>query len=267
MAINTVDDIVDGMVNSSQTLFVQKNFSNAKAAGAFQSSWLNSGIPGAGLTPPVYTAGSGYTCSSATQGAIRLTNAALQLWIAQLSVTMTQPGTLILADRLWSCSGMGFAAGTYTVTTPGSLPARIADNGIGVEAWVENFVAAGGSTGSLTLNYLNTASDSKSGVISTVVSGPVAGQLQPIPLAVGDLGISQVTSVVTSATWTSGSFGITLLKRIAQISISSVSISLTQDWAQLGLPKIPNDACLFVYYLANVTTGPVMIGQFEIIDK
>ena len=267
MAIATVDDIVAGLA-SAQDLVYQKNFTAPKAAGAYQSGWLATGFPGAGSASPAYTAGSGYTCSSATAGAIPLTNGAVQLWLAKLAMMCTQPGTIILADRLWSCSGMGFAAGTYTVTTPGSLPARITDNGVEVEAYVEQFVAAGAASGTLTLNYLNANTGAaKSGVIAAVVSAPVAGQMQPIPLAVGDTGVRQVTSVVTSATWTSGSFGITLLKRIAEIPVIAANTGMVLDWAMLGLPKIPNDACLFAYFLANGTTAPVLMGSVDLIDK
>lgn len=267
MAIATVDDIVAGL-NASQDQNFLKVLTAAKAAGAFQSGWLAAGFPAAGATPPAYTAGSGYTCSSATTGAMLYANASVKNWFAQIQASANIAGTLIIADRLWSCSGMGFAANTYTVTTPGNLPARITDNGVEVEAWVENFVAAGAATGTLTLNYLNANTEaSKSGVIGTVVSAPVAGQMQPIPLAAGDTGVRQVTSAVTSATWTSGSFGITLLKRIATIPINSAAVATVLDWAALGLPGILNDACLMLMFQASGTTAATILGNTEIIDK
>jgi hypothetical protein len=266
MSITTVDDIVAGLT-SAQDVNILKNFGAPKAAGAFQSGWMATGLPGAGSASPAYTAGSGYTCSSATAGAFAYTNGAVQNWLARLMMTLTQPGLLILADRLWSCSGMGFAASTYTVTTPGSLPARITDNGVDCELWVEQFVAAGAASGTLTANYLNTAGSSKSGVIAAVVSAPVAGQMQPVPLQVGDVGIKQLTSVVTSATWTSGSFGMTILKRLAEVPIVAANVGQVQDWATLGLPKIPADACLMAFFLAAGTTAPVLIGSLDIIDR
>ena len=178
-------------------------------------------------------------------------------------------GTIILVDRLWACGGMGFAASTYTVTTPGNLPARITDNGVGVQAWIENYTASGAASGTATLNYLNANSGAaKSGVIPAVVSAPVIGQVQPIPIAAGDTGIRQVTSLVTSATWTSGTgFGVTLVKPICKIPIRAANVGTQLDWAQLGLPKIPSDACISAYFLASATTVPVFIGDFTFIDK
>lgn len=267
MAITTVDDIAAGLA-SKQTIRFMKTLTAAKAAGAFQSAWLAAGIPGAGNGSPAYTAGNGYTCDRTTAGSMYYTNGAVQNWLAKLyGVCANVVGTIIIADRLWSCSGMGFAASTYTVTTPGNLPARITDSGVGCELWVEQFVAAGAASGTLTCNYKNTAAAAKSGVIAAVVSAPVAGQMQFVPLQTGDLGISQLVSVVNSATWTSGSWGMTILKRIAEIEVPVLATGKTLDWAALGLPQIPSDACLMAFWLANATTAAVLLGRLEVIDK
>jgi hypothetical protein len=266
MTVISVNDIVAGLAND-QRINVLKNITAPKGAGAFQSSWMATGYPGAGVASPIFTAGSGYTANKDTAGAMRLTNGSVKLWLAQLSMSLSLVGTLVIYDRLWSCSGMGFAAGTYTVTTPGALPARITDSGIGCELWVEQFAAAGVATGTLTANYLNTIPAAKSGVMASVVSAPVTGQMQPVPLQTGDLGISQLTSVVTSQTWTSGTFGMTILKRIAAIEIATANVGRVLDWAMLGLPDISNDACLAFMFLANAATATVMQGQLRLIDK
>lgn len=265
MTISSVNQIATALA-VSQNIKIQKNLSAPKAAGSFVSGWLATGRPGAGATPPAYTAGSGYTCDKNAAGAIPLTNASVANYLARNGFSSTQSGTLFIVDRLWSCSGMGFASGTYAVTSPGALPARITDSGVGVEAYVEQFVAAGAASGTLTLNYLNTSGAAKAGVLSAVVSAPTVGQLQPIPLQSGDTGISQVVSAVTSATWTSGSFGITLLKRLIDVPLSIAGVAQIQDWAQAGLAKVPNDACLQLMWLATGTTAPVLIGSIDLID-
>lgn len=265
MSITTVDDIAASLA-ASVPLSILKVLTAAKAAGAWQGGWLAAGFPGAGSAAPAYTAGSGYTCDRTTNGALGQANGAVQNWLGRVSLGATQLGTIRLYDRLWSCSGMGFAASTYTVTTPGSLPARITDSGVGVEAWVEQFVAAGAASGTLTLNYLNTAGASKSGVIAAVVSAPVAGQQQPIPRQVGDTGISQVTSAVNSATWTSGSFGITLRKFIAEVPVFAIGVATLLDFSQC-LNKIPADACIEFLYQANNTTATTLTGAVGVIDK
>lgn len=265
MAITSVDDIASGIASGIEYPFL-KVLTAPKAIGSWQSGWLAAGKPGAGSAPPAYTAGSGYTCSRTTSGALGQTNGSIQNWLARLTAASTVPATLLIYDRLWSCGGMGFAASTYTVTTPGSLPARITDGGVGVEAFVEQFVVAGAASGTLTFNYLDQGGAASVGVVSAVVSAPVAGQLQPIPLAVGDTGVSQVTSVVTSATWTSGSFGITLAKRVAAIPLSIAGLAADRDWAT-ALGKVPADACLMFAIQATATTAATLQGNLTIIDK
>ncbi len=265
MPIATIDDIVAGLASPQRQPFL-KNITAAKAAGAFQSAWLATGRPGAGAAPPLYNAGSGYTASSATAGAIPYTNAAVQNWLARMGAMSSQIGTLVVADRLWSCSGMGFAAATYTVTTPGALPARITDSGVGCEIWCEQFVAAGAASGTLTVNYLDQGGAAGAGVISAVVSAPVIGQMQPVPLATGDTGVSGIVSAVNSATWTSGTFGITILKRILELPLGQIGVMTDRDWAAC-LRQIPDNACLMLLFMANVTTAPTVIGTIDIIDK
>jgi hypothetical protein len=266
MAIATVDDIAAALA-LDQFRPVLKNITVPKAIGSYQSSWLGVGFPGAGATPPAYTTGAGYTCDKGTAGAIAYVNGTVKNWLVQLFASSTIAGTLFIYDRLWSCSGMGFAAGTYTVTTPGALPARITDYGVGCELWVEQFVAAGAVTGTLTANYKNPADGAEAGVISNLVSAPVIGQMQPVPLQLSASGVRSLVSVVTSQTWTSGSFGMSIVKPITQIEIPLAGIGKTLDWASLGLPALVNDMCLFFIWQGGAATANQVLARLRIIDK
>lgn len=265
MAIATVDDIAASLSTAQRRNFL-KVLTAPKAAGAFQGSWLGTGFPGAGSAPPAYTVGSGYACDKSTAGALGYTNASVQNYLARMSAACGVRGTWILVDRLWHCSGMGFANATYTVTTPGSLPARITDNGIGCEIWCEQNVAAGAASGTLTVNYTAPAGGAEAGVIAAVVSAPVIGQMQPVPLQAGSTGVKAIVSAVNSATWTSGSFGITVVKRYAEVPLGVVGVGGVFDWAAC-LSALPADACLQWIWLAETTTAPTVIGSLSIIDK
>jgi hypothetical protein len=266
MTVNSVDDVASGLAVSQRIGFL-KNITVPKAIGSYQSSWLSVGWPGVGVASPVYTAGSGYTCDDTTQGAMAYVNGATQNYLARMFMTSVIAGTFILYDRLWSCSGMGYAASTYTVTTPGSLPARITDYGVGCEIWVEQFVAAGAASGTLTINYKNPADGAEAGVIPAVVSAPVIGQMQPVPLATGATGVRSIVSAVNSVSWTSGTWGLTILKRIAEIEVPLAGIGKTLDWAALGLPTIPADACLALIWQGGAATASQCQGRLNIIDK
>ena len=265
MTITTVDDIAAGLA-AGQVRWFLKNSTVPKSIGAYQSSWLGVGFPGAGATSPAYTVGSGYTCDKSTVGAIAYSNAAVKNWLAKWFATSTIAGTLILVDRLWSCSGMGYAAQTWTVTTPGALPARITDYGVGCQIWVEQFIAAGAASGTLTINYKNPADGAEAGIIPAVVSAPVIGQMQPVPLATGATGVRSIVSAVNSATWTSGSWGLTIVKPLAAISLPLAGVGNTLGWATLGLPDLLNDACLALIWQGGAATANQIMGRMEIID-
>ena len=266
MAITSIDNIAAGL-SVAQRIDYIKNITVPKAIGSWQSSWLGTGFPGAGGASPLYNAGSGYICDDATAGAVPYINAATQNYLAKWLNTSVIAGTFILADRLWSCSGMGYGAATYTVTTPGELPARITDYGVGCELWVEQFAAAGAATVSLTCAYKNPGDGAENGVINPVVSAPLIGQMQPVPLQVGATGIRSLVSVTNSNTWTSGTWGMTILKRIATIEVMYGGAGKTLDWAGLGLPRIPNDACLFWLFQGAAATATQITGSMAIIDK
>jgi hypothetical protein len=265
MTISTVDDIAAGLA-VSQKIRVLKNITACKAIGSIESSWLSVGFPTAGAAPPAYTAGSGYTCSSATTGALPYANGAVKNYLAKLFAVSAIGGTLRIYDRLWSCGGMGFAASTYTVTTPGSLPARITDNGLGCELMVEQFAAAGAASGTLTANYVDSASGARAGVIPAVVSAPLIGQVQFVPL-LNNLGVKSLTSVVNQNTWTSGSWGMTIAKHVASIEVPLAGIGKTLDWAGLALPDIPADACLFFLWHGGAVTATQIQVTLDVIDK
>ena len=267
MAITTVDDIAAGLAGAQDIDFI-KNLT-APTIGAFQMAWAAPGFPGAGVTPALNTAGSGYTADNTTTGALPLANGAVQLWLARLAASCTQPGTILIYDRLWSCSfAAPVAAGTVSVTTPGNLPARITDNGVDVEAWLDVYAVGGASAGTATLNYLNANTGAaKSGPAFSLPSAPVVGRTIPFPLAAGDTGVRQITSMSNSATMTSGTYGLTLRKPLSRVPVLGVGLGTVYDWASLGLPKIPNGACLEILFLAQNATAPTIIGTMDIIDK
>jgi hypothetical protein len=91
--------------------------------------------------------------------------------------------------------------------------------------------------------------------------------MQQIPLQVGSVGVSQLTSIVNSQTWTSGSWGITLLKPIAAIPLLASGTGYTLDWASVGLPQIPANACLMWIFQTTAATANTVISQTQIIDK
>lgn len=270
MAITTIDDLVAAIASLSarQRINFMKIMTAAKGAGLYQSSWQSTGRPGAGAVSPVHTAGSGYTCDRTTTGAMTYTNGSTQNYLARLLATSSVAGTIMICDRLWSCSNTVATAATYTVTTPGNLPARITDSGVDCELWHEQFTTGGANVGTFSAVYVNTTPTggraATSGAVSTT---PTLGQMQQMALQVGDLGISQLTSFTNTSTVTSGTWGFTILKRHLEIPVTVAGIATLVDWAATGLGRIPSDACLMMMMHASATTAATVLGTIDIIDK
>lgn len=238
-----------------------KASATAKGAASWQSLWTTAGFPAAGSTPAAYTAGSGYTPTSATTGALRYTNPTSgNSKITNLWVSGSTSGTLIIYDRLWSCSGMsGTVATAQAVTTPGAIT-RYTSDYPGVEAWLEVYSALGSTATTATLTYTNQSGTPSQSGTAAVVASMVVGQMIPFTLATGDTGVQQVTSVTLAATTgTTGSFGVTLLRRLAEVPIV-VATKTCVDLLSLGVPTIQDNACLAFAIQATATSTGIIMG-------
>lgn len=268
MPITNQDTLALAMA-SSRRIPVYKASQTAEGAGTWHSLWKAAGQPGAGSNPPAYTAGSGYVPTSATAGALPFVNPAAGVlsYLTRAFANSATVGTLILYDRLWACSGLSLnTASTQTVTTPGSLT-RPDALGADVEIWGEVYTAGGASAASWTVSY--TDQDGNTGQTATYAhpaNAESVGQMVPYTLAAGDTGVRAIASVVTSATGTAGDYGITLLRRIAEIPVPIVNIGDAQDALGTGLPRIYDSACLAWMVQCSTTNtgnvyGSVTIGQ------
>lgn len=263
MAITTMDGLVTAMAASTaQFIPFNKQTLSPDAVGAFHSCWLNGG--NAGSTAPAYNAGSGYTCSKSTAGALPLTNGATQLYLSRMDVQSAVAGNLILYDRLWACSGITIATSTLSVTTPGDLPARAPTNGVGCEIWVEVPTATGAVAGNITVNYSDQDGNASSTSTVAVVASLNVGTFIQMPLASGDTGVRSITSLQTSFT-TTGTLGVVIMNRIA-ICPYAAYIGGSRTWDSLGLPRIANDACLALAIHASSTSSQYIVGSISIID-
>lgn len=263
MAITSLDQY---LANMSAPVDVFKASATAEGAGTFHSLFLVAGRPGAGATPPAFSAGSGYVPTNATQGAIPFTNPASgNAYLARLYGSAAAAGMFILYDRLWACSG--FATNTTTaqnVTTPGSLT-RPNANGANVEIWGEVYTAPGATGATWTVSYTN--QDGTSGRTATYThpaNAETVGQMLPFTLQAGDTGVLSVQSFTCSVSaGTAGNIGITLLRRLAPLPIPVVNAPPTMfDGFGLGLPQIYNDACLALMCMCSGTSTGIFMGGY-----
>lgn len=273
MALNSVDDLVNGLSNTSQNVVLATTTSGAftPEAGSFVSMWYSLGVPGGGTNlPALFNSGGPYTASSGTVGALTITGATNQNYLAEISLADTEGGSYVIADRVWMARlGTAAGAGTYTITTPGSLPARITDNGKGCQIYIEGMSAltiAANATNGFTVNYLDSNNIARSSTIANAARTTASHFLRLVPHAAGAYGVSQITSVVRVGTWTAGILAVVIMKPL--ISIPSVTnAGITLDWAQTRLFKFHNDACISMYRYSSSSNVTSMWGDLTIIDK
>lgn len=263
MAISTMDQLVAALAVGQQKRFYKVS-QTAKTAGTWTSFWKTAGEPGGGGNPPT---GAGEVPTSSTPGAIPWTNPAGSdvAYLARLQgMVSAQSGIVVLADRLWHNSGLvGNVNSLQTINGVSvARPDSVGDNN---ELWLEWYTATGSSQVNITVTYTN-QSGSTSTSTCAFFSAPVAGQMIPVPLAVGDSGVRDVQSVQLSASsGIAGNFGVTILRRLGEILCPVPASGDTLDAFALGLPQIDPDACLYLFMLANATSTGDIKGGLTII--
>lgn len=262
MAITSLDGLLAGIQNGERIFYSKANLTTT--AGQWASFWTAGGLPGAGAAPGS-TSGSAPT--AATAGALPFTNAAgsdLQ-YLAHVSLGSTQTGCLVLYDRLVHTSELNGTVTTAQTVNSAALTRNT--SGEGVELWLEQYSNVGTTTRTATVSYTNQAGTSgrTASTASFVGSSNFTTRMIHVPLQTGDTGIQSVQSVTLSGTTgTAGNFGVTLLKRICDFPISALATGIARNAFDLGMPEIPDDACLAVMGIAAGTAIGPITGQLTV---
>lgn len=273
MAITTRDQLINAMGNNtSRVVWDKANIANA-AAGFLFSLWRATGTPAQGAIP-----GAAALATKALTGAIGFTNQtapATSYYAWQTVATGNAATSIEIHDRLAHMGGLSGTTtpGAQTVgidlsTLGGGLPAeRRGDaNYSDVQWWLEWYTDTGATASNATVNV--TYDDASTGNLAVIaVGGTVrAGRMIPLVSAVAGRFIRGVNSVTLSAsTGTAGSFGVTATRPRTAVNSNIANKYEQFDWALLGLPEIPNDACLQLIMLCSTTSTGTVRGQGKIV--
>lgn len=269
MTIATLDALLDALGNNaSRVVWDKASIANA-AAGQIFSLWRATGVPAQGAIPAAAA-----LCTSALTGAMGFANQtspATSYYAWQTIATGNATTSVEIHDRL---AHMGGLNGTLTTAqTVGvdlltlSLPAaRRGDaNYSDVQWWLEVYTDLGATGVNATVAV--TYDDGSTGNLAAVALGatPRAGRLYPLVSAVAGRFIRGVTSVTLSATTgAAGSFGVTATRPRTSVFTNVANKTESFDWAALGLPNVPNDACLQMIMICSATTTGTVRGQGKI---
>lgn len=262
MAISNMDELVAAMTAATaQNLPWNKSSTTGEGAGTFFDLSQTAGVPGAMLTPDAASGGgTSYTGSAA--GGLPFTEPSVgqTTYLLAMTASTTVAGTLYMTDRLWACRGLSTTAGATTTVSGMSSITRYS-GGVGAEIWYWCITApSAGGSGTMTVSYTNSAGVSGRTCTITLGAGsppPTAGQCYPGSLQAGDTGVQSIQSVTnTSTSFTGGSHGLVVAKRLITAPVVTSAPGATLDGLRTGLQQIDTGACLnFVLLCSSAVTG------------
>lgn len=269
MAISTVDGVVNALANNSSRVVIDKASIANTAAAQTVSLWRATGTPAQAAIPTTAA-----LATKALTGAIGFQNqtSPATSYIAWWTIATSNNAISVeIHDRLAHMGGLN--ATLTTAQTVGvdlvtlSLPVdRRGDaNFSDCQWWLEWYTDTGATASNATVAV--TYDDASTGNLALIaVGGTVrAGRMIPLIPAVTGRFIRAVNSVTLSATTgTAGNFGVTATRPRTSISSNIANKTETFDWAQLGFPEAPNDACLQLIMLCSTTSTGTVRGQGKI---
>lgn len=277
MTINTRDQLVNAMANNSSRIVVDKASLANAAAGQFHSLWRATGQPGQGAIPTAIA-----VCDNTLLGSVQfnqqISPATSYLGILE-SLESLSAMTLEVHDRLIHMGGLvGNIATVQTVNldligylATSNMDARKGDdNYSNIQWWLEWYTDTGATV--VTATVAVTYNDGTTGNLTGVSLAATRRASFMLPLNVlipaADAGkyIRGVVSVTLSATTgTAGNFGVTATRFRAANFMPIANARFTSDWAELGLPEIPNSSCLQFVVMCSTTSTGALRGTGKII--
>jgi len=274
MTIDTRDALINALANQHEKLIWDKASIATQVAGTYCSLWRATGIPTQAAIPAASA-----VCTSALLGAHTFTNQTVPA-VSYIGWHTLQTGNvntnLEIHDRLIHFGGLNGTLLTaqnttncdVTLTAPATE--RLGDVDYSdLSWWLEWYTATGATASNATVNV--TYGDATTGNLTAIAIGGTAqpaGKMIPLhSLVTNGKFIRGVNSVTLSAsTGTAGSFGVTCTRHRTEMSTGAVAnVEASFDWAQLGLPKIRNDACLMGLMLCTATSTGTVKGRGKLL--
>lgn len=277
MPVN-LDTIAAALGNTAaDRLIIDKASIANMTAGTFCSLWRATGQPAQGAIPGTTPA----IPTKATTGAPNFSNQTsptenFLLWAYAASGNsamgpevwdrVAHMGGLVLnVTTQQNITGLDLSASGLNVPA-----ARLgASNYSDIQWFLETYTDGGSTASNATINV--TYDDATTGNLNVQAVGGTLRASRLLPLTplipTGQQGkfIRGINSVTLSAsTGTAGNFGFTAVRPRTAMPLNVANKTETFDWAQLGLPVIPSDACLMYALLTSTTSTGTLRGGAKI---
>lgn len=276
MTITTRDQLINAMGNNFSRFLLDKASIASQAAGTYVSLWRATGQPGQGAIPAATA-----TCNNNTTGTLNFmqqVSPATSYIVYTDLATGNAAMTLEIHDRLAQMGGLNGTLTTAqtvsldidTLAGTNNISERKGDADFSdVSWWLEWYTATGSTAVTATVNV--TYNDGTTGnltglsLAATRPASFMASLNTLIPSASAGKFIRGVNTVTLSATTgAAGSFGVTATRLKATVGSPIANYKVIADWAQLGLPHVPNSAALFPIVLTSTTSSGTVRGAGKI---
>ena len=168
---------------------------------------------------------------------------------------------------MWSCSGFSGIVATAQAVTSFPTLTRPDANGTGLEIWIECYTATGATAANITVQYTNSDGVAGRSTVPTAhIPSMPANRMYRVPLQAGDTGVKSIQSVTLSGTTGAGSFGVTLLRKIAVTGTAIANVPVVNDFAALGMPLVQSGTALNAIHQATTTSSGIILGVLTFID-
>lgn len=271
MAITTLDGAAAG---ARPPQMFAKAVSGTLVAGRPHSYWSAAGSPGAGSFDTTLAGVALSSTSALVNGQIpRWNPASGNAYLHRLTARATQPGVLMLLDRLWHNGGITITSNTAQTVNSATLPSRCptsgtddtpSTNGHGVLAALEVSANVGAGTPTLTLSYTNSAGTSgrtATNILATAAS-PIVGATYFFGLQAGDAGIRSIQTYTQSATWTSGTVNLSMFRILAELEVTAAHVGSAIDFLTGGAPRLYDGTVPWLVFVPNTTTATNVSGTY-----
>jgi hypothetical protein len=267
MTITTAEGALAGM---KQPRFMVKNGTStvAVAAAKLYSTWYAPGSPGASLAPTAGLTGQPYVSTDPTYTGSsfpRTNPVSGNSYIGRFSVSATNTGTAILADRIWANNGISPTATTLQTINSSAFPGRDLNgtaNGEGYFCAIEWVVNSGAGTPTYTLIYTNSANVPNRTTTLVSAASPRAGTFELFDLQDGDTGIKSIQSIQANATHTSGTLSLVVYRPLLMLEVPAINTACSVDFLTSGFPRLWNDTVLQLLWFPSTTTATTFIASY-----
>lgn len=264
MAILSMDELLAG-ISAGRRQNIYKASMTAEGAGTFQSLIKAVGNPASRATNPA--TGSGQI---PTKDDTYTLNFADRLpgnsrYLAKCNFSSSVIGSLVIYDRLWENSGL--VGNVVTAQAINSLPLTRYVDGGNVEIFGEIYTAIGATATTFSVTYTDANDVSRVATYAHPANAESVGQMFLFNPPAGAYGCKSIQSAILAATTgTAGNWGITLVRRIAEIPMPIVNIPTVYDAFQLGMPDLEIDSALCFMVQCSGTASGNIIGAIDLIE-